>query len=137
MSPYAKAARREIIRLAYNQFNKDLPVDVFFVRGYMKSPNEKNADKVREMQYNVSRWENETYGDILQLECEEHMHQGKIYEYFTRVATDWKDKYTHVMKADDDSFINIPGDFANFRSNCSSRRSDSRQQRSETFILGH
>jgi hypothetical protein len=103
----------------------------------MTSWNEKNAHKVQEMQYNVTRWENDTFGDILHLECEENLNEGKTYEYFKKVGTEWADKYTHVMKADDDAFVNIPGDFTNFGSNYSSRRSASGQQRQETSILGH
>jgi len=120
-SPFASLARRGIIRHAYNQFNKDLPVDVVFVQGDIVSRKRKNAHKVREMQHNATRWENQTFGDVLHLDCEENLNEGKTYEYFKKVGTEWTDKYTHVMKADDDTFVNIPGDFAKFGSNCSSR----------------
>ena len=136
-SPFASLARRGIIRNAYNQFKKDLPVDIVFVQGDIVSSNEKNARKVRQMQYNVTRWENERFGDILHLDCEENLNEGKTYEYFKRVGTEWPDKYTHVMKTDDDTFLNIPGDFVNFGSNGSSRRSHSGQQGQEASLLGH
>jgi len=93
--------------------------------------------KVHERLYNVTRWENETFGDIIHLDCKGNLNEGKTYEYFKKVGTEWTDKYTHVMNADDDTFVNIPGDFANFGSNCSSRRSASGHHRQETSILGH
>jgi hypothetical protein len=109
MSPFWSSAKRQIIRNGYNQFPKDLPVDIVFVEGDMINNNPDNYDKVLEMQRTVVKWENETYGDIMHVDCVENMENGKTYEYLSKVGREFSDVYTHVMKSDDDSFINIPG----------------------------
>jgi len=63
------------------------------------------------MQRTAARWENETQGgDILLLDCVENLVEGKTYEFFRTVGAEMGGRgYTHVMKTDDDSFVNIPG----------------------------
>jgi hypothetical protein len=109
MSPFWASAKRQIIRNGYNRFPKDLPVDVVFVEGNMTNNNPDNYDKVLVMQRTAVAWENETYGDIMHVDCVENLEYGKTYEYLSKVGREFSDVYTHVMKTDDDSFVNIPG----------------------------
>jgi hypothetical protein len=109
MNPFHSALRRQIMRNAYNQFPKDLPFDVWFVMGDVEPWNPDNAEKVRDTSELARDWENSTYGDIMGLDCFENMEEGKTYEYLKKVGLDFSDRYTHVMKTDDDSFVNIPG----------------------------
>ena len=108
MSPYWASWRRQIVRNAYKKFSQSLPVDVIFVEGVLSGPFN-NSDRVRAMQRTVIDWENSTYGDILHLDCEENMNNGKTYEFLKKVGRELGHKYTHLMKTDDDAFINIPG----------------------------
>jgi len=107
MSPFWATARRQIIRNAYRRFPQDLPVDIMFVEGNLSAPN--NEGRVQSMQYTVIKWENSTYGDIMHLNCIENLNNGKTYEFLKKVGGDFGHKYTHVMKTDDDAFVNIPG----------------------------
>lgn len=109
MSPFWTSAKRQIIRNAYNRFPRNLPVDVVFVQGNLTNENPLNYDKVLEMQHTAVKWENETHGDMMLLDCVENLEEGKTYEFLSKVGREFSDIYTHVMKADDDSFINIPG----------------------------
>lgn len=109
MSPHWESSRRYIMRHAYNQFSKNLPVDVVFVQGDAPPWNKKNAAKVTSTQRTEMLWENNSFHDILHLDCEENLEEGKTYEYFKKVGLEFSDRYTHVMKTDDDSFVNIPG----------------------------
>jgi hypothetical protein len=109
MSPQWSSSRRYIIRNAYNQFPQDLPVDVVFVQGDAPPWNDRNADKVIDTQWTEMLWENNTFHDIMHLDCEENLEEGKTYEYFKKVGLEFSERYTHVMKTDDDSFVNIPG----------------------------
>lgn len=107
MSPFWASARRQIIRNAYRRFPQNLPVDIMFVEGNLTAPN--NEDRVQSMQRTVVEWENSTYGDIMHLDCIENLNNGKTYEFLKKVGHDFGRKYTHVMKTDDDAFVNIPG----------------------------
>jgi len=107
MSPFWSSARRQIIRNAYSRFPRNLPVDIMFVEGTLSVPN--NEGRVQSMQRTVIEWENSTYGDIMHLDCIENLNDGKTYEYLKKVGHDFGKKYTHVMKTDDDAFVNIPG----------------------------
>jgi hypothetical protein len=109
MSPFWASARRHIIRNAYNQFPKDLPVDIVFVEGNLTSGNERNEDKVLAMQRTAVNWENSTYHDIMHVNCVENLEYGKTFEYLKKVGDEFGQVYTHVMKTDDDSFVNLPG----------------------------
>jgi hypothetical protein len=111
MSPSWSSARRQIIRNAYRQFPKDLPVDVVFVQANAPSFNEKNKDRVMGMYKVAMTWENNTFHDILHLNCAENLVEGKTYEYLRKVGSELSTNYTHVMKTDDDSFVNIPGTY--------------------------
>lgn len=115
MSPQWSSSRRYFIRHAYAQFPQNLPVDVVFVQGDAPTWNPINADKVAAAHRTQMLWENNTYHDIMHLDCEENLEEGKTYEYFKKVGLEFSHKYTHVMKTDDDSFVNIPGisNFAN------------------------
>jgi hypothetical protein len=109
MSPFWSSARRQIIRNAYSRFPKGLPVDVVFVEGNLTSDNERNHEKVLDMQRTAVSWENNTFHDIMHLNCTENLEYGKTYEYLKKAGLEFGNKYTHVMKTDDDSFVNIPG----------------------------
>jgi hypothetical protein len=111
MSPWWQSARRHMIRHAYRELLKvGLPVDVVFVQGNLTSSiNPNNLDKVMEMQRTVIGWENSTYHDLMHLDCVENLEHGKTYEYLKKVGLEFQNVYTHVMKTDDDSFVNIPG----------------------------
>ena len=109
MSPFWSSARRQMVRNAYRRFPSDLPVDLVFVKGSMPIHNPRNAHKVLAMERNVTQWENNTFHDIMYLDCEENIEEGKTYEFFKKIGTELSHKYTHVMKTDDDSFVNIPG----------------------------
>lgn len=60
------------------------------------------------------QWENDTFHDILHVGCKENLVEGKTYEYFKKVGLEFSSRYTHVMKTDDDSFVNIPGTRRNY-----------------------
>jgi len=114
MSPSWSSARRQIIRNAYRQFPKDLPVDVVFVQANTGSFNEKNNDRVMRMYQVAVTWENNTFHDILHLNCTENLVEGKTYEYLRKVGSDVSTKYTHVMKTDDDSLGTCFQSLSNF-----------------------
>ena len=107
MSPFWSSARRQIIRNAYSRFPRNLPVDIVFVEGTLSAPN--NERRVQSMQHTVIEWENSTYGDIMHLDCIGNLNNGKTYEFLKKVGSEFRQKYTHVMKTDDDAFVNIPG----------------------------
>src|SRR5579862_3173240 len=107
MSPYWASARRQIVRYAYSRFPKDLPFDVVFVEGNLTAA--VNEDRVRHAQRKVIEWENNTYHDIMHLDCRENLNDGKTYEFLKKVGLEFSHAYTHVMKTDDDAFVNIPG----------------------------
>ena len=122
MSPYWASWRRQIVRNAYKRLSKTLPVDIVFVEGDLTVSN-KNADRIRQMQRTVIDWENSTYGDIIHLDCDENMNKGKTYDFLKKVGQEFGHKYTHLLKTDDDAFINIPGLMTLVRSDCSARAS--------------
>lgn len=109
MSPFYSGARRQIIRNCYSLFPRTLPVDVVFVQGHVRPSSVRNADKIQLMQQIAVEWENRTAGDIVLLDCVENLEEGKTYEFLKKVGLEFGDRYTHVMKTDDDSFVNIPG----------------------------
>ena len=109
MSPYWATARRQVVRNAYSRFPKNLPVDIIFVEGNITAP--VNQGRARRAQHTVIEWENSTYGDIMHLDCEENLNKGKTYEFLKKVGREFGGKYSHVMKSDDDAFINLPGIF--------------------------
>jgi hypothetical protein len=84
-------------------------VDVFFVQGNIPTENPINANRVLAGQENITKWENNTFGDIMRLDCAENEENGVSYEYFRTVAREYRGRYTHVMKTDENTFINIPG----------------------------
>jgi len=112
MSPFHKAARRYLMRSAYSQFPKDLPVDVWFIMGDVDHWNPVNAERVLDASRIARDWENNTHHDIMQVDCKENMEEGKTYEYLKKVGREFSDRYTHVMKTDDDSFVNLPGNYS-------------------------
>ena len=107
MSPFWAFARRQIIRHAYSRFPKTLPVDIFFVEGIVTASS--NEEKINSAQQTVVDWENSTFHDIMHLDCKENMNEGKTYEFLKKVGNGFGNMYTHVLKTDDDAFINIPG----------------------------
>jgi len=74
--------------------------------------------KPRELERNMSlilEWEQETHGDILMIDMEENMNEGKSFEYFASLANMYPSNvsqsqrpWDYAMKLDDDSFLNIP-----------------------------
>jgi len=108
MSPFWASWRRQVARNAYSRFPKDLPFDVVFVEGDLAVPN-KNLDRIKSMQRTVIEWENSTYGDIMHLDCDENMNNGKTYDFLKKVGRELGHKYTHLLKTDDDAFVNVPG----------------------------
>jgi len=108
MSPFASSARRQMIRHAYGHYTH-LPVDIVFVQANVPTSNPNNAQRVLEGQRNITIWENSTFGDIMHLDCEDVVEDGISYDFFRKVGLDFTTRYTHVMKTDEDTFINIPG----------------------------
>ena len=111
MSPFSMSTRRHIMRNAYRQFPKDLPVDVWFIMGDIDPWNPVNAGKVQDTYRLAREWENNTNHDIMGVDCTENMEDGKTYEYLKKVGREFSNRYTHVMKSDDDSFVNLPGNY--------------------------
>ena len=108
MSPFAAGARRQMIRHAYSHF-PHLPVDVVFVQANIPTSKALNAQRILDGQRNITVWENSTFGDIMHLDCAEVVEDGISYEYFRKVGLDFGNRYTHIMKTDENTFINIPG----------------------------
>jgi hypothetical protein len=138
MSPFAAGARRQMIRHAYWHF-PHLPVDVVFVQANLPTFNSLNAQRILDGQRNITLWENGTFGDIMHLDCTEVLEDGISYEYFRKVGLDLGKRYTHVMKTDENTFINIPGTIPLPRSLLieSVGGSSSPHQRRETSLLGN
>jgi hypothetical protein len=108
MSPFASSTRRQMIRHVYSRFSH-LPVDIVFVQSNIPTPNPENAQKVLAGQRNITIWENSTFGDIMHLDRESVVEDGISYDFFRKVGLEYGNRYTHVMKTDEDTFINIPG----------------------------
>lgn len=59
-------------------------------------------------------WEQERFGDLQILDQKENMNEGKTFEYFSSLARMYptddpaKRPWDYAMKADDDTFVNIP-----------------------------
>lgn len=138
MNPYKSSGRRQIIRSAYSRFSADLPVDIVYISGHTPSWNEDNAYKIRWTHEDAKRWENETFHDLMHLNIQENLEFGKTFEFFKKVGTEYSDKYTHVMKTDDDSFVNLPGIPASMKwlthSACPGPHES---QRRKTLLLGN
>ncbi|KAJ3286192.1 hypothetical protein HK104_009142 [Borealophlyctis nickersoniae] len=120
-----KIQRRALIRSTYLQVKPDT-VDFVFVFGRIKSP---------QLAHLVGL-EQRKYGDILVLDCEENMNDGKTWHFFKTVATMFgvgggggagegigtdngrkeagtgtnalSGPYQFVMKADDDVYLHLP-----------------------------
>ncbi|CAI2178897.1 17792_t:CDS:2 [Funneliformis geosporum] len=59
--------------------------------------------------------ENSTYGDLIMLNIEENMNNGKAYYYWKWVAGYSDTQYNYVVKADDDAFIHFQNLALNLR----------------------
>ncbi|KAJ3086426.1 hypothetical protein HK102_013155 [Quaeritorhiza haematococci] len=93
-----KSDRRTLIRSTYLK-KKPPTLDVFFIVGKPKKV------EVALLLY----YENQTYGDIRVLECEENMNYGKTYYYFKYLAKTFpNDTYGFGMKTDDDVWLELP-----------------------------
>ena len=91
----SKVERRNIIRLAYGvQRTEVADVTLKFVIGKPKNDEEKLAVGLESLQY----------GDIIVLNCEENMNNGKSFMYFSTIAA-MGFHYDYVMKLDDDSYV--------------------------------
>ncbi|KAJ3037823.1 hypothetical protein HDV00_001324 [Rhizophlyctis rosea] len=103
----SKIDRRDLIRSTYLRATPS-GIDVKFVLGRIH-----NSTLARTV-----AGEQEQYGDIMILDCEENMDEGKTFEFFHTVAHKYHNSnpppsaatshYTYVMKADDDTYINLP-----------------------------
>lgn len=52
--------------------------------------------------------EAKAYGDILILDIDENMDNGKSLSYFKRLSADYPASFRFAMKADDDCYFNLP-----------------------------
>ncbi|CAG8764412.1 9991_t:CDS:1, partial [Funneliformis caledonium] len=59
--------------------------------------------------------ENNTYGDLIMLDIEENMNNGKAYFYWKWVAGYTDTQYNYVIKADDDAFVHFQNLALNLR----------------------
>ncbi|KND01984.1 uncharacterized protein SPPG_02490 [Spizellomyces punctatus DAOM BR117] len=93
-----KIQRRALIRATYLQL-KPPGVDFYFVFGKPKAP---------EIAHLLA-WEKRIYKDIMILDCDENMDNGKTFHFFDFVSHTFPDgRYDFVMKTDDDVFLHLP-----------------------------
>jgi hypothetical protein len=110
-------------------------VDVIFVEGNVNTP--VNPGKAQAAQHTIIQWENSSFHDIIHLDFQENLNGGMALEFLKLVGREFGDKYTHVMKTDDEAFVNIPGIPSSFPSDFSSCRGSSCTPTRETFVLGN
>ncbi|KAJ3199984.1 hypothetical protein HK099_002863 [Clydaea vesicula] len=95
----SKFHRRNLIRSTYLQLVDDTNIDYKFVVG---RPN--NREELELLQF-----ENKKFNDLMILDIEENMNDGKTFHYFQTVYYKFKqNKYKFVMKVDDDTFLHLP-----------------------------
>lgn len=103
---YRHLERRTVLRSIYSQFPPNVleKVDIRFVVGQPRAD-----DTIFD---SWLQWEQDKEGDLIILDCEENMNDGKTWFYYKTVYEKCQlnndTKYSHVMKVDDDSFINFP-----------------------------
>eukprot|EP01117_Protostelium_nocturnum_P014569 TRINITY_DN5550_c0_g2_i1.p1 TRINITY_DN5550_c0_g2~~TRINITY_DN5550_c0_g2_i1.p1 ORF type:complete len:494 (-),score=174.77 TRINITY_DN5550_c0_g2_i1:270-1751(-) len=114
--PLMKEHLRNLIRATY-KLSLPEDVDMFFSIGKPKN----------EMERRLLRKENEAYGDILELDADEGMNNGKTYKSFMAlkrmfgIESPSHIRYDFVGKVDDDSYLNLPS-LSNFiDTNCRTR----------------
>lgn len=91
-----KQSQRALIRHYYNLQSKP-EIDFKFVIARSKTP----------VWNELVHIENKIYGDMMVLNMEENMNEGKTFEYFKTAGRLYPYHYRYVMKADDDTFINF------------------------------
>ncbi|BBN17367.1 hypothetical protein MPTK1_7g13990 [Marchantia polymorpha subsp. ruderalis] len=97
MTMAKKTERRNLLRLAYGAQSSDIAhVTVKFILGKLKDDSEKTLVGLEKL----------VYGDVMELECEENMNNGKSFYYFSSLAAEGG-SYDYVMKTDDDSYVRI------------------------------
>jgi hypothetical protein len=101
-------AARSILREAYTHFRIDRN-DVVTIRFIVGLPGEDEHGMM-----DLLHWEQDRFGDLQVLNQRENMNEGKTFEYFSSLARMYPAEdpqqrpYDYAMKADDDTFINIP-----------------------------
>jgi hypothetical protein len=96
LMPASKFERRKLIRETYLR-HKPADIDVFFVCCLPRS-------SVNERAFLL---EIEEYNDIIVMNCEENLNNGKTYDWFKYVYSTFC-PYKFVMKCDDDTFVHLP-----------------------------
>lgn len=107
MTAWYNFEARAILREAYSRFS--IPnTDVVTIRFVVGLPNP-DPGMMR-----ILQWEQERFHDIQILDQFENMNEGKTFEYFSDLARMYpsddssKRPWDYAMKADDDTFINLP-----------------------------
>jgi len=101
-------AARSILREAYTHFRIDRN-DVVTIRFVVGLPGEDENGMM-----DLLHWEQDRFGDLQILNQRENMNEGKTFEYFSSLARMYPAEdpqerpYDYAMKADDDTFVNIP-----------------------------
>lgn len=101
-------AARSILREAYTHFSVDNG-DLVTIRFVVGLPREDEHGMM-----DLLQWEQERFGDLQVLNQRENMNEGKTFEYFSSLARMYpiddpaQRPYDYAMKADDDTFVNIP-----------------------------
>jgi Galactosyltransferase len=101
-------AARSILREAYTHFRIDRN-DVVTIRFVVGLPGEDEHGMM-----DLLHWEQDRFGDLQVLNQRENMNEGKTFEYFSSLARMYPAEdpqerpYDYAMKADDDTFVNIP-----------------------------
>lgn len=97
-STESRISRRNLLRTSYLQVRPRDHMDVFFILG---KPSNETA-------YQALQKENNTYGDILTLDCPENMNEGKSFDFFRRIyQLHSGSPYTIVFKGDDDAIYHL------------------------------
>ena len=91
-----KSELRQLLRESYMKL-KPPNVDVVFVIG---KPTANYTDALK--------FENATHGDIMTLDCQERMNEGKSFDFFRRVhQTNLHNPYSFTFKGDDDAIYHL------------------------------
>jgi hypothetical protein len=101
-------AARSILREAYTHFHIEQN-DVVTIRFVVGLPADDEAGMM-----DLLQWEQDRFGDLQVLNQRENMNDGKTFEYFSSLGRMYpvddpaQRPWDYAMKADDDSFVNVP-----------------------------